>query len=213
MKAKNIFRSTMSASRIGVLTVMTLLMSISCSDEFLNVVPEDRIDKSSFYSSAAQVLIGVNGVYAVQRNDYGNLNLFVMREGRSDNGQQNPNGQSEQISLDSFNETAGNLLVLDGWTNMYNTISLANAVIQNGPKATGDAALIARAIGEAKFLRALTYFNLVVLWGDVPLRTTVTDVQDATVARSSKADVYTQIIKDLTEAAAVFTANVRWFSE
>lgn len=190
------------AIRLISLTVLIYFMS-SCSKDFIDVVPKDRIDKTTFYSTADQVIIGVNGAYASLRGDWGNLNLYVMREARSDNGQLNPNGQSEQISLDAFKETPGNLLVLDGWTNMYRTISLANAVIQNGPKASGDQALINRAIGEAKFIRGLTYFQLVLLWGQVPIRTTVTDVENAAVASSPAADVYTQIVKDITEASTV----------
>jgi len=201
MNLKNIFQTSRLTPEVFGLVLMIALVT-SCSEDFLDVVPQDRIDKTTFYSTAGEVIIGVNGVYASLRSDYGNLNLFTMREARSDNGQLNPNGQSEQISLDSFNETPGNLLVLDGWTNMYRTISLANAVIQNGPNATGDPALIARAIAEAKFLRGLTYFQLVRLWGQVPLRTSITDVENAAVASSPAADVYNQIVKDVTEASA-----------
>ncbi len=180
-----------------------LFFMLSCKKSILEVVPEDRIDRRTFYSTDAQVIIAVNGVYATLRGDYGNLNLFVMREARSDNGQLNPNGQSEQISLDAFKETSGNLLVLDGWTNMYRTISLANAVIENGPKATGDKALIDRAIAEAKFIRGLTYFQIARLWGQAPLRLTVTDVENPIVPSSTMADIYNQIVKDLTEASSV----------
>lgn len=202
MNYKNIFRALRPASKVlGLAWMITL--APSCSDEFLDVVPQDRIDKTTFYSTDDELVIAVNGVYASLRGDYGNLNLFSMREARSDNGQLNPNGQSEQISLDSFNETSGNLLVLDGWTNMYRTISLANAVIEKGPAATGDAAIIARAIAEAKFIRALTNFQLVVLWGPVPLRTTITDVENASAPNSTVEEIYEQIVTDLAEAAGV----------
>ena len=202
MNFKNIFHLSDAVCKGVGLTFMIFFFT-SCSDDFLDVVPQDRIDKTTLYSTDKEVIIGVNGVYASLRGDYGNLNVFTMREARSDNAQLSPTGQSEQISLDSFNETAGNLLVLDAWTNMYRTISLANAVIQNGPSAAGNQTLIQRAIGEAKFLRALTYFQLVVLWGSVPLRTTVTDVQNAGAPSAEVADVYNQIVTDLSDAIAV----------
>jgi starch-binding outer membrane protein, SusD/RagB family len=202
MNNKNIFRALRPACKVLSLAWMILVAS-SCSDSFLDVVPQDRIDKTTFYATDDELLIGVNGVYASLRGDYGNLNLFTMREARSDNGQLNPNGQSEQISLDSFNETSGNLLVLDGWTNMYRTISLANAVIEKGPGAEGDEAIIARAIGEAKFIRALTNFQLVVLWGPVPLRTTITNVEDAAAPNAAVDQIYNQIVTDLNDAAGV----------
>jgi starch-binding outer membrane protein, SusD/RagB family len=186
-------------TKVAVITVIFAILS-SCSDSFLDVVPKDRIDKTTFYSTADQVVIGVNGAYASLRGDWGNLNLFTMREARSDNGQLNPNGQSEQISLDSFNETSGNLLVLDGWTNMYRTISLCNAVIEKGPSASGDKDLIDRAIAEAKFIRALTYFQIVVIWGQAPLRLNITDVENPIVPSSPATQIYSQIKKDLDDA-------------
>lgn len=202
MKSYNMFFSIKSKIRLLSLIIGITLAS-SCTEDFLDVVPQDRVDKTTFYSTADQVVIGVNGAYAALRSDYGNLNLFTMREARSDNAQLNPTGQSEQISLDSFNETSGNLLVLDGWTNIYRTISLANAVIQNGPGATGNQTLIARAIAEAKFIRALSYYQIVIIWGQAPLRTTVTNVEDASVASSPSAAIYDLIIQDLTEASTV----------
>jgi len=183
--------------------IVGITLVSSCSEDFLDVVPQDRVDKTTFYSTADEVVIGVNGAYASLRSDYGNLNLFAMREARSDNAQLNPNGQSEQISLDSFNETSGNLLVLDGWTNMYRTISLANAVIEKGPGAKGSQSLIARAIAEAKFIRALTYYQIVIIWGQAPLRTTLTDVENPNVASSPSSAIYDLIVQDLTEVSAV----------
>jgi len=180
--------------------VIMLTILSSCADSFLDVVPKDRIDKTAFYSTADQVVIGVNGAYTSLRGDWGNLNLYTMREARSDNGQLNPNGQSEQISLDSFNETSGNLLVLDGWTNMYRTISLCNAVIEKGPAASGDQDLINRAIAEAKFIRALTYFQIVVIWGQAPLRLNITDVENPIVPSSPATEIYSQIKNDLNDA-------------
>ena len=95
-----------------------------------------------------------------------------------------------------------NTFVKDMWTNCYAGISRANAAIENIPKITMDATLKNRLIGEAKFLRALYYFNLVRFFGDVPLITKLETINDAMGPRISKDKVYQQIIDDLTFAEA-----------
>src|SRR5688572_9433629 len=75
MNFKYIFHVSRSIPRVFGLTLMILFIT-SCSEEFLDVVPQDRIDKTTFYSTDSQVIIGVNGAYASLRGDYGNLNLF-----------------------------------------------------------------------------------------------------------------------------------------
>ena len=63
---------------------------------------------------------------------------------------------------------------------------------------------MARYIGEAKFVRAYSYFRLVRAFGDVPLRLSVpTDASGYNIPRNPKADVYAAIEKDLTDAANV----------
>jgi starch-binding outer membrane protein, SusD/RagB family len=94
--------------------------------------------------------------------------------------------------------------VLNTWTPIYITINMANSVIVSGPNATGDAELINRCIAEAKFIRALSYFQLVTLYGGVPLRLTPTiDFSNTIVARSEVSAVYDQIRQDLNDAIDV----------
>lgn len=186
------------------LFVSLLFSSFACSeDKFLDLVPQDRLDKTNFFKTDVEVVTAINGVYATQRNIYGNYNVFILQEARSDNASQNQNDQPERVAPDIFAEQSGNLLILDAWTNMYNLVNLANAVIGRSGAATGNQALVARAIAEAKFLRAMTYFQMVTLWGDVPLRTTETvDFSNTTLPRTPAAKVYDQIVADLNEASS-----------
>ncbi len=179
---------------------------LSCED-FVEVEPEDRIDATTFFANDLEVIIGVNGAYAAQRGIWGDLQSVNLLETRSDNAVQNTNEQAERFETDTFDEGAGNLPVLVSWGAFYEVINLSNLVISNGPNAVGDPSLIGRGIGEAKFLRAFSYFHLVNLWGGVPLRLEpITDFLDETqtiVPRSSITEVYDQIIFDLTDAIAV----------
>jgi hypothetical protein len=94
------------------------------------------------------------------------------------------------------------------WQAMYDGINRANQLLKQVPGVTDlPAAEKDEILGEAYFLRALQYHDLVRLWGDVPLRLEpVTNAVDAgTISRSSVADVYTQILADLAQAEALIT--------
>jgi len=84
------------------------------------------------------------------------------------------------------------------WATLYEGIKFTNVVITKVPDIPMDAALKARYIGEARFLRALYYFDLVRAWGGVPIVTTLTPPLQLT--RSSKEEVYALIHSDLTYA-------------
>jgi len=185
------------------LVLLAALAQTSC-DSFLDVEPVDRIDAPSFFSTDQELVIGMTGVYAAQRSIYGNGTIYNIIEGRSDNAGLDHTDQAERVATDIFAEVPGNLLLDITWAAMYNCINLANTVIVRGPDAEGDAALIERIVGEAKFVRAFTYYHMVNLWGGTPLRISPTeDFEETAVARSSAAEVYDQIVRDLTEAAAV----------
>lgn len=103
--------------------------------------------------------------------------------------------------LEFLRHTPDNTFVREMWLQNYSGIMRANAAINNIPGITMDENLKNRFIGEAKFLRALFYFNLVRFYGDVPLVLKLDNIDDAMGPRIDKETVYTQIIEDLTAAA------------
>lgn len=90
----------------------------------------------------------------------------------------------------------------DYWNTLYISIARANFVISNQARIEANSPASAKAaIGEAKFLRAMNYFQLVRIWGGVPLRTKqVERVDESNIPRNTEAEVYAQIIQDFTEA-------------
>jgi hypothetical protein len=88
------------------------------------------------------------------------------------------------------------------WQHPYQAIFRANQVIANVPKISMDATARDRIVGEAKFIRALMYYNLVTMYGNIPL---ITDPPTPTSRPASvpPATTYAQIEKDLTDAIAV----------
>jgi hypothetical protein len=88
------------------------------------------------------------------------------------------------------------------WRDHYRTIFRCNQVLDRVPSITGmDATLQKQVLAEAKFLRALSYFNLVSLYGNVPLALVYTTDLSQSTPQAKEADVWAQVIKDLQEAA------------
>jgi hypothetical protein len=88
------------------------------------------------------------------------------------------------------------------WRDHYRTIFRCNQVLDRVPTITGmDAALQKRILAEAKFLRALSYFNLASLYGNVPLDLAYSTGLNRPVTQAKEADVWAQVYKDLQEAA------------
>lgn len=107
---------------------------------------------------------------------------------------------AQQVSL--FNIPSDNDATRFAWSTEYIGVRRANLVLDNVSKINMDATLKSRYLAEAKFLRAWYYFNLVKTFGDVPL-VTASELESYNLTRTPKAEVYAQIIKDLTEAIAV----------
>ena len=99
--------------------------------------------------------------------------------------------------------TSANELIRDAWANYYNGIFRANAVTDNIGGVNFDETLKRQFEAEARFIRALTYFNIVRLWGDAPIVLKVVSVEESlSIGRSPVAEVYEAIEADLLYAAS-----------
>lgn len=86
------------------------------------------------------------------------------------------------------------------WKGMYKTINETNLFIVNVNESPLSEDVKLRMSSEAKFLRAIAFYNLVTTWGDVPLRNSPSSYDAAAMGRTPKAEVFAQVEKDLTEA-------------
>ncbi|MCE7065916.1 RagB/SusD family nutrient uptake outer membrane protein [Dyadobacter sp. CY326] len=181
----------------------------SCTD--LNENPASLITTEQFYKTESDALSAVTSVYNAALNNGGltmyNRLFHLAFEIMSDDaiaGLRVTNADVRTISVLSHSTT--NDRVDELWRESYVAINRANIAIERIPLIEMDATLRTRLVNEAKFLRGLLYFNLVRLWGDVPLVLTETsslDKDKIEVSRTPKEEVYAQIIKDLTDAEAL----------
>ena len=199
-------------------------LSFGSCEKFLDLEPQSQgiavsnTDADSiFYKSAGAVEAALAGTYSDFKNEYYQLDYYVNGDAQSDDayaGGDNP----DNFQIDDYRLDATNRNVSRDWAYLYATIGKTNTVINNVgavPDPALTAARKAEIIGEASFIRAFMYFQLVQLWGDVPLQLkevkTISADKLADIypiifpARASTEDVYKQIIADLETALA----NVR----
>lgn len=174
----------------------------SCGD-FLNLSPYSEITAENFYQNEEDFRQAVNGAYEPLRTMY-NSEEWNLGEAKSDNttyiihiAKSSLDGEDP----DQFLETSTNGNVGTKYNNSYVIIGRANRIISEIDQAPFDAGAKNNLKGQALFLRAFSYFNLVQYFGGVPLHTSPSTVyEEAFKSRSSTEEVYGQIIKDALEA-------------
>lgn len=167
----------------------------SCEKQFLERQPLNESSDVAFYRNAEDALAALNSVYDVLQ-----WNFMWKFEGLAiGNRYNNDVGQLPRPDF-STGFLPTNERALSSWGQLYVGINRANIVIDKVSEIDMDAQLKARILAEAKFLRALCYFELSYRWGDVPLRLSPTSLDDLSTAKSPRADIVAQIIKDLQEA-------------
>ncbi len=178
----------------------------SCKEDVLDQQNPNEFLPETYYKNDVQIVSAVNAVYSsLQSIDLFCREYFFVHDLRSDDMAAG-GGQLEtpRAQLLAGNHDPSNSLLTSVWRGWYRLIHQANQVIEKVPGAEFPAteAMKTRVLGEAKFLRAMAYFDLVVLFGGVPLMETyATDIgQDK--GRASVDEVYALLISDLETAIA-----------
>jgi starch-binding outer membrane protein, SusD/RagB family len=190
----------------SLILCFTILFVTSGCNKFLDEEVPGAFPENDFYKTDQDVSQAVIGVYDMMQAHYNNnwASLYMIKTLLSDEsnaGGSDAGDQPGYQTLDNFNFDATNDKVRDAWRMCYFTIYRANKVIN---RSDPGSPLRARLIAEAKMLRAYNYFELVSLWGDVPL--VLNDIPPAeytSTGRAPKATIYAQIEKDLQDAIAV----------
>ncbi len=183
-----------------ILSISFLMVLGGCED-FLERPPQGQLTQSSFPTTESDALLATNAVYNTLRHTSYNQGLFPLLDIMSDDANKGSNPDDAASSVgpyDKFEHIATEGTLANWWNTLFLGVKRANVVIENVPTIAMDADKQARYIAEAKFLRALFYFDLVRAWGDVPLYTST--LPDLEMGRTPAAQVYTQIENDLLDA-------------
>lgn len=193
----------LKATRL-ISVIVFITMFTSCQD-FLDLKPISTSTVATFYESQDDFNQAVVGTYGEMADVYTFAYYMLFADLRADNtSMMVPGGGSDMAKrvIDNFNLDPTNEELLKMWKESYEVIQRANAVLTYIEDIDFDQSLKDQYIGESQALRALAYFNLVRIFGDVPLVISAdADISDSyNTPRSSVADVYSIIVTDLTNA-------------
>ena len=199
---------------VSILSIITLLLTCSGCKKLLTVnAPTTSLNTANVYSSDATSIAVLTAIYTNISNSsilQGGLTSMSLFPGLSADefslyaGANNQNLTAYYTNTLSNNNTGGT----DFWNNIYPIIYNANAAIQG---LTGNTSLTPavdqQLLGEAKFIRALCYFYLTNLYGDVPLVTTIDYKANEQIARTDQKTVWNQVTTDLISAQQELSTN------
>jgi hypothetical protein len=190
--------------------VLLLAVALTACSSILDIAPTSSIPSEVAITDATAARAALAGAYAgLQQGGLYGQRILVWTELLSDN-------TDHTGTFDDYADADANRLRADNnangriWNDAYNTINRANQILAKVPALTDLSATEKNEIlGEAYFIRALIYHDLVRLWGDTPLRLQpVTSAAEAgTIARSTVAQTYSQILADLAQAEQLITAG------
>jgi hypothetical protein len=191
---------------IKVLSLSIMLCLGACKKDFLEQTDPNAITVDNYFKSENDILLAVNGAYQSLRssNTVGESSHLFTDERSDDTGRDdNQSNAGEPFQFNDFSLLPSNSNLKSHWLALYESISRTNVILSNIDKVTfNNADNKTQYAAEAKFIRALMYFELVRKWGAVPLVTehlTKIEEVNAHTFRSPVGEVYSQIVADLKD--------------
>jgi len=178
-----------------ILFALLITSGLTGCEKFLDQKPISGLVQENFYRNTEEVETGVIACYDGLQKVYDIE--FKLTEIRADNTS-GVSLEGDWGAIKFFRDTPSNFFTLDFWQRSYNTIARCNLVLQYLTNVS-DPVKRANFEGEVKFIRSLMYFNMVRLYGDVPLIMSSIDYNDTDkFTRIAQAEVYNQIKTDLS---------------
>jgi hypothetical protein len=176
---------------------------LSC-DSLLDEPMYSRKSEQNFPITEADALTAITGVYSLfaQYNYFSQYYEIVLETAGGSFVQPYPGGDMGSFVWKTNQSSNSYTSVL--WQAHYKQINLCNQLLVQFPQMNISQDAKNSVIGEALFIRSMDYFNLVRMYGAVPLKIQeTTGFADAYYPRSPESEVYAQIVKDLKEAASL----------
>jgi starch-binding outer membrane protein, SusD/RagB family len=189
--------------KLSIIVFVSVVLLMGCSKDFLDTTPKGSFPMENFFKTDDDAKGAVLGVYDILQSMYAYdwNSMWMLKTLQSDEiytGGGQRGDQSPYEEINEFRYGSSNTVITWLFQTSYWGIYRANLVLEN-VKPESD--IKKRSIAEAKTLRALLYFDLVTLWGKVPLVTeTAKSPSEYNNPRAETAAIWTQIEKDLNEA-------------
>lgn len=188
------------------LTLSLFSLMISCNEDFVDIKDEGETNVTNFFTTQDDAFRATNAVYSFLRSwentGFPAQYVFGVTGDDVEKGS-NPGDASFINAYDNFTFTVSDDGVRGYWIGQWQAVNRANQVITNVPKIQMDTTLRNRLVAEARMLRAYFYFNLVRIYGGVPIFDGLPADGNYLKARNSKEEVYNFIVADLIAASEV----------
>lgn len=183
-----------------ILIALMATLAVACKEDFIEINPISTVSVDALYKTDKDFQDAVIGIYSTLKNQY---NGFWHYDLPSDDVKHQWPTEDIRLRLDNFTYQDNEGFFQSSWENYYEIIFRANTLLSKIGEV--DESIVInknRHIGEAKFLRAFAYFDLVRIFGAVPMVTTVISDEEALqMGREDVNRIYEEIIiKDLIEA-------------
>ena len=195
--------------------IFIVLLVIGCKKDFLDVPPIGVINSGSFYATKSDADQAVTSVYGMlnymscwDEGIHATLGSIASDDGEGGGNNADDSPDFQNIDRFGFTPSINAGFFAEAYGVLYKSIFFANIALQNlpaipGKDTTASVDFINQRLGEVKFLRALDYFYLVQIFGEVPLVDHVLGASEYTMGRSSLRSTFDLMEKDLQDAIAV----------
>jgi starch-binding outer membrane protein, SusD/RagB family len=198
----------MKRSSFYIVYALILISTVlSSCQKFLTDAPQSSLTSGNAYTSASDVENALAGCYNILYTDYYQWENVMLSDNRSDNAYPGGGGEDTFVNEDQFNIPPSNSHCYNFWWGQpYQGIARCNILLEKISNVEDTKLEInnrrQQIIGEASFLRAFNYYQLVKLFGGVPieLQSNTADPSVTRKPRSTETEVYDQIVKDLQVA-------------
>jgi len=187
---------------ILIIASLIFISTLTSCKKYLEETVYSSLQTTTFYANEQQGISALNGAYAGLRDTYfsyinvNDVTMFRMLEGPTGTVNLTPGFMAMSYSDKDLSDIKGL------WDRMWVCVNRSSTLITLLKVDNINPSSAKRILAEAKFVRALCYFNLVRMWGSVPLNYGVQSLANAFPAKVPEKDVYNQIIQDLKEASA-----------
>ena len=186
--------------KILIYSFITLITVTSCDDKELDLAPISQLTTGNFYQTSIQIDQALTGAFAELNPLYDDMMIRAAIWRGDNSSQTNGYANNLELNISQFNENAGSQVSTDIWNTCYAIISRANIVIEKSEALDYSEKL--SHLGQARFLRALMYYELVRHFGDVPLVQKSVGLEESfTIGRTTAAEVYAFVTSEFEALA------------
>ncbi|WP_207422992.1 RagB/SusD family nutrient uptake outer membrane protein [Desertivirga brevis] len=186
-------------SKIIILSALLFVVQ-ACKKDFLERPPVDTLTDGVFYKTESEILAATAPLYNIVWFDYNDKAALAIGDARGGNMVSNDRSAFYKFNVSSTDQTT----LLPAYKAFYKIIGQSNLIIQNINRYALNAPEAAKKAGiaEAKFMRALAYYYLVMNWGEIPvIYNNSIQLSDKNIRRNTKESIWAFIIRDLRYSA------------